>query len=386
MQVPALERCVGDVGIFFSTHWGRAPLLLTPSSEDERGFSDLASLDDLDHMIASLGLHASSLRMVRDGTTLPVSGYTTPAAKTSRGMESLVSAAAVYQRFMEGATIVLESLHRYWKPLAGFCRELEISLGHRLQVNAYITPPGSRGFDVHRDTHDVFVLQVSGTKHWIVYDRDDDQQVLIDRDIEAGSSLYIPTGFPHAAATGGTTSAHLTVGILTHDSIEVVRGVAGLAEEEPAFRQRLPGAALRDVGALRAEVDRQLEEVRCWLEKVDVDELTRRVARRVMSSAQPILGGRLRQFELLEAIDADTPVTHVPGATCFLWPNDGGVTVLLADRELEMPVAAVPAMELIAVRKRFHVRDLHEFLTPASSLILVRRLIREGLLEVLVED
>ncbi len=31
-----------------------------------------------------------------------------------------------------------------------------------LQINAYLTPPGSQGFATHYDTHDVFVLQVDG--------------------------------------------------------------------------------------------------------------------------------------------------------------------------------------------------------------------------------
>ena len=32
-----------------------------------------------------------------------------------------------------------------------------------LQVNAYLTPPDSRGFNKHFDTHDVFVLQILGS-------------------------------------------------------------------------------------------------------------------------------------------------------------------------------------------------------------------------------
>jgi hypothetical protein len=39
-----------------------------------------------------------------------------------------------------------------------------------VQVNAYLTPPASRGLGVHHDTHDVFVLQVHGRKLWQVWD------------------------------------------------------------------------------------------------------------------------------------------------------------------------------------------------------------------------
>jgi hypothetical protein len=60
--------------------------------------------------------------------------------------------------------------------------------------------------------------------------------------------------------------------------------------------------------------------------------------------------------------------------------------VLLADRELEMPAFAEGAMQEIARRDRFRVDDLDEFLDSEGSLVLARRLVREGLLEVVVGD
>lgn len=381
----SLERCVGDVGTFFDKHWNQAPLLRAGLNGDDGAFDDLASLDDLDRMIASLGVHASNLRMVKGGKALPVTAYTVPPGNKSRSTERLVSGPLVYERFDGGATIVLESLHRYWRRLTDFCRDLELSLGHRLQVNAYITPPGSQGFDVHRDTHDVFVLQVSGSKHWMVYDRDDPELTLIDEEIERGSALYIPKGFPHAASADTSASAHLTIGILTHDSIDIVREVVKLAEREQAFNERLPREATTDPEALRASVQHHVENLRAWLDGIDIDLLTQRVGRRILSTSQPIVRDQLRQLAMLDEIDEQTAVVRRRGAACTLFPGDGSLKVLLSDRELEMPLAAKPAMEEIAGRDRFQVRDLHELLTPESALVLVRRLIREGFLQVDVD-
>ena len=61
-------------------------------------------------------------------------------------------------------------LHRLSPPLIEFVRDAVDDIGHPVQANAYITPPGNRGFDFHYDVHDVFVLQVSGTKRWIVHE------------------------------------------------------------------------------------------------------------------------------------------------------------------------------------------------------------------------
>lgn len=376
----SLARCVGEIDRFFADHWDRSPLLWDP----QESFDDLASLGDLDRLIASSGLHASYLRMVRGGKTLPVAAYTKPPPNRSRGTERLVDAPSVYAAYADGATIVIESLHRYWPPLTRFCRDLELALGHRLQVNAYITPPGSQGFDVHRDTHDVFVLQVSGTKHWIVYDRTDDERVLIDQEIRPGTVLYIPTGFPHAAKTAAGASAHLTVGILTHDGRDVVREILSGAEDEPVFQQRFDAGG--DPARLRAVVQDQLDALRAWLEKVDVDDVTERIARKVFSTSQPIFVGQLRQLALLDGMHAGTRLRRREGTICVLFPGAARLKVLLADRELEMPLAVAGAMRVLADRAEVKVSDLEPHLTLESALVLTRRLVREGLLEVVVDD
>jgi ribosomal protein L16 Arg81 hydroxylase len=383
VHVSALERCVGDVEAFLNQHWARGPLLR--ARHNDGTFDDLASLDDLDRMVSSLGLRASSLRMVKDGQTLPPSSYASPPPARSRGTEQIVNPAFVYNRYSEGATIVLESLHRYWAPITDFSRDLEMSLGHRLQVNAYITPPGSQGFDVHRDDHDVFVLQVSGGKHWIVYADDDDEKVLIDTVLERGAALYIPKGFPHAATTGEQASAHLTVGILTHDSSDVIAEIAKLASEEPAFAARLDAKDVADPESLRTMVGRHVEEFRTWLDKIDTDELAERVARRLLSTTQPILRGQLAQLDLISSIDEATTLRRRRGQNCTIFRTERAVRVLLADRELEMPPIAAQAMEFIADRDRIRVNELHPLLDPESALVLARRLVREGLLEVVVD-
>jgi len=380
MNVPALERCVGDAGAFLRDHWGRAPLV---HRGEGTAFEDLVTLDDLDRLVSSHGLTAASLRMVRDGNTLAPSTYTVSPGTRSRGMDALISPALVYERFSAGATIVLESLHRYWEPLTDLCRDLEMTIGHRLQVNAYVTPPASQGFDIHRDDHDVFVLQISGSKHWSVLAPDVEDKVLIDEEIGPGTTLYIPTGCPHSAETGASASSHLTVGVLTNRASDVLRAVVELAAEEPTFSERLPAAA-PNASSLEDIVTRYVDEFRSWLDKVDPTDITERVARRVVPSAQPIMRGQLRQLELVDSIGGDTRVRRRRGATCFLLRKEPVLKVLLADRELEMPSFVEPAMREIATRDHLAVQELHSFLDEEGALVLVRRLIREGLLEVVV--
>ena len=86
-----------------------------------------------------------------------------------RPLDDVADPAKVAARFAEGATLVLQGLHRYWLPLTRFCRSLERVLGHAVQANAYVTPAGAQGLGLHADDHDVFTLQVLGRKSWQAY-------------------------------------------------------------------------------------------------------------------------------------------------------------------------------------------------------------------------
>src|SRR5690242_20681579 len=164
----ALARCVGDVDRFFSETWGKAPLL--QRRRESNGFDDLLTLKDIDFILTTSWLRTPAFRLVQDGKPLDERSYTKWAGVGARGAHDTVDPGKVYSLFHAGATVVLQAMQRYWVPLARFIGDLEVMLTLPAQANAYITPPGSRGLAVHYDTHDVFVLQVSGRKTWQIYD------------------------------------------------------------------------------------------------------------------------------------------------------------------------------------------------------------------------
>jgi lysine-specific demethylase/histidyl-hydroxylase NO66 len=122
--------------------------------------------------------------------------------------------ARVAHLFEDGATIVLQGLHRWSEPVTRFCRDLELELGHPCQANAYITPPGAQGLPLHEDPHDVFVLQAFGRKRWDVHGAPaENERAPLDVEIVPGDTIYMPTGTPHAASTQDVLSGHLTIGV-----------------------------------------------------------------------------------------------------------------------------------------------------------------------------
>src|SRR4029453_2635756 len=204
----ALARCVGDPGRFVVGSWGRAPL--SRPGADAAGFPDLFSLGDVDHILSSTTPRFPAFRMVKEGRQLDPRSYTRSGRVGGQPVDDLADPRRMYELFDGGATIVLQSLHRFWPPLARFGRDLELALTHPVQVNAYNTPPASQGLGVHHDEHDVLVLQVHGRKRWDVHDPEETSgDRLIMAEMAPGDCLYIPPRFPPPARTAATASVHL---------------------------------------------------------------------------------------------------------------------------------------------------------------------------------
>jgi len=393
---PAIERCAGDPAAFVRDHWAKAPLLRRGAGPD--GFDDLLSLDDVDRFLSTTSPRTPSFRMVKDGKPLPPSAYTRSGRMGSVPLSDLADPGRIFELFHGGATIVLQSLQRSWAPLTAFSRELELFLTHPVQVNAYLTPPAARGLGVHHDTHDVFVLQVHGRKLWQVWDAAvpfplGHQKALppgaespaeapqVDAELVGGDCLYVPRGFRHAARTAETASLHLTVGMLTRNWNDLLREVVELATEEEWFREGLPVGYAADPAALEASLADRVAELRRFLDKVDLGQVADRAARRFWSSRPPPLRGQLRALLSLEELGDDSEVRRRPGATCRLRVTGDRLEVLLGDRTLTMPAHLEPAVRRLLDADRCTPADLAGELDGPSRLVLVRRLVREGLLQ-----
>jgi len=163
---PALARCVGpDVDTFAADVWGKAPLLRKASGT----FDDLLTLRDIDGLLSERGLRTPFLRMARAGRVLDSSQFTSGGGVGAE-VGDQVADDKVLHLFGDGATVVLQGLHRMWPSLIEFGTRLGTDLGHPVQINAYVTPASSQGFSAHYDVHDVFVLQIAGQKRWRIHE------------------------------------------------------------------------------------------------------------------------------------------------------------------------------------------------------------------------
>jgi ribosomal protein L16 Arg81 hydroxylase len=392
----ALERCVGDERRFAEEHWGKAPLL---HRHPGGRFDDLLNLADVDHLVMATLLRSPAVRLVKDGKPIPPSSYTHTITIGARKVSEAIRPERVLDAFAGGATIVLQALHRQWTPVARFCRELELALTHPVQANAYVTPATSRGFAIHHDTHDVFVLQTHGTKSWRVYapivevagkeqrwsnGLGDPGPPVLETELRPGDSLYIPRGFPHDAEAREEVSIHVTVGILARTWLDLWRHVMRDATNHAPFREALPIGFARSPEGLAERMAAATDEFRAWFDKAAGREAAASFTREFWSRRRPLLDGQLLQVAHLDHVGPKTLLRRRPDSVFEVSRDGTEAVLLLGGRELRMPAFVEPVLRFLGRAETFSAGDLPGDLDPDSRVVLLRRLVREGALEVLV--
>lgn len=310
---------------FASHYWGREPLLTQASSLPER-FDDLLTADAVDELVSERGLRTPFLRVAKAGSTLPDRSFTAGGG-VGAGVADQISDDKLVSLFADGATIVLQGLHRVWPPILHFCQALAAELGHPVQANAYVTPPQNKGFSDHYDVHDVFVLQLAGEKEWWIHPpvhesplRDqpwNDRRAAVERAaaeppllqtvLRPGDCLYLPRGYLHAATALGAVSIHLTIGIHTwtrHSLAErLTRLALDRAASDPELRRSLPyGLSLTDPARIRTDVDQVRRSLLASLEQIDAGAVASSLITSVRQTQRAAPIGPLRQLSAVDRL------------------------------------------------------------------------------------
>ena len=221
----AFARCVAvDPAKFAADDWGASrccrgrPICPLPD-----GFTDLLSPADADELLSRRGLRTPFLRVAKDGRVAAAARFTGSGgagAEIGDQVRRRAGPGALRRRRHAGVPgPAPDSGRRSSTSPASWARRWR----QPLQINAYLTPAGNQGFATHYDTHDVFVLQVDGRKHWRIHPpvlprpagepavgwprrrgrRPADGHPALDVVLAPGDALYLPRGWLHSAQAQG---------------------------------------------------------------------------------------------------------------------------------------------------------------------------------------
>ena len=373
---------------FFNEYWEKQPLVVRRGKKDY--FGSLFSLDEVDRAITTLNLTYPNIALKNANREVNSVDYTRNGA---------LDVASIYQLFSEGSTIVLAFLDSVIPTLTSLCRSLETELNFPLQMNGYLTPARAQGARHHYDTHDVFVLQIVGSKRWTTYGtpvelplsgHDFDSTIheqgtpSMEFELEPGDLAYIPRGVVHDARSSEDLSLHITLGILCYRWADfLLEMVADASLKDPAFRKSLPpGFAREGFDGRHAQ-----EILRNLLERLaaasDCDSILSRFGDQWISACPPVLRGQIDQIVLIDQIKIDSVVGARPSVVSRIRTDGSSVSIYAFGRKISFPAHGGEAVRFALSQSRFSVRDLPGNLDDNGKLVLVRRLVREGLMLVL---
>ena len=389
-----LSRLIAvDPAEFAQRCWGNQPLL-SPSADLPGSFSDLLSADAVDELVSERGLRTPFLRVAKNGNTLPDQSFTAPGG-VGAAIADQVSDDKLVRLFADGATLVLQGLHRVWPPIIALCQQLASELGHPVQANAYVTPPQNQGFSDHYDVHDVFVLQIAGEKRWQVRApvldsplRDQPwtdrrravqqratEPPLIEAVLRPGDCLYLPRGYLHAAVALGGVSTHLTIGVHSWSRYALAEQLLTQAlrtvAADPAIRHSLQlGVRFDDQGSFSADLEAARTALVAALQRADVGQVSRalQVMARDTQRAAPV--GPLRQLRDADSITAETGVRLRDHLAATLDQTGTGSIVRSRAGDFPLAEADVAPMKALLEQGDGTAGDL--------GLDLVRRLVLAG--------
>ncbi|HXJ91354.1 MAG TPA: cupin domain-containing protein [Terriglobia bacterium] len=371
---------------FFQDYWEKRPLVVKRNQPTY--FGSLVSLDEVDRVLTTLDLRYPNVSLKNADRSVTAADYVQD--------DDSLDVAKVYQLFSEGATIVLSYLDNIVPPLTLFCRSLEREFSFPFQTNVYVTPAGAKGFKTHYDTHDVFVLQVAGSKQWTLYGtpvelpltaQSFDSTVhergepTLEFELQAGDLAYIPRGVVHDARSGDAVSLHVTVGVLTYTWLDLLlEWVADAALNDSAFRKSLPpgfAAPEFDRTQARAILQSLLQRLST---KSDYEVVLERFADEFLAACPPVLTGQMAQLSRLDELTVNSMVKARRGVVYRLQADHTSTVIDCYGRRITFPAYAGEAVRFALSQSEFVVHQLPGDWDDESKLVLVRRLIREGLL------
>lgn len=369
---------------FFSTYFEKKHLHIESKQSDR--FSDILSFETLDSVLGQHALDSNSLRVVNSEKEFDVSQYT-----WNRGK---VDAIKVAKFFAEGATIIFNHLQNHVSELNELCNNISTDINRKTQTNIYLTPANSQGFKTHWDTHDVFIMQVEGSKVWKIYkehfkfpfdpDKHGFEPGVIDANniidefvLNAGDILYIPRGIMHSASSTDSKSLHITFGIMPYTITEVVRDCLDIACEDIVdWRSEVP-YGVKSESDLRELITQKMTDI------VNDSTLAKALKRhdvRVKSNHRPFNSHYLQEAinpTKLKFEDRILPYKH---AQIHIVESDDKTKLHLDDGEKEiiLPITAKKTIDLIFKSSDLKIGDFDDDVDWQSRKVVISKVLKEG--------
>jgi ribosomal protein L16 Arg81 hydroxylase len=301
-----------------------------------------------------------------------------------------------------GSTLFFEDIDRFDPVLSSFLRKLSQELQCSTRFNMYLSSPGKQGRRLHFDTHDVFIIQVEGSKRWTIYDitsqspiyfrknhdseLPEDAEPYLDCILKKGDVLYLPRGHWHNVVPCDEMSLHLTLGMFMPTGIDFLVWLADECTEIDVARENVP------LRVCFPDDETYIAARRDHMARIVQAMVTRASSERIVEDYEAFSVASLPNrtpfnFPLSTARDEfmpspDTPMTARGHAVRFSPSESHGTNIVYSNRVLSVPPAITAVAREMLDGRRFCLADVEARLSEESIPqlhSLLKKLLSEGL-------
>lgn len=388
-----LENLLEPVGLstFLEQYWENEPLILHREQADY--YQSLFSIENVDQVLDLHRPTGNSIRVVKNQVPLLPGKY-------ENGDGSL-NLNQLYAAYADGYTVVINEIDRFWRPLKDLCRRMSAQLSHRTVANMYLTPQTQNALLPHYDTHDVFVIQVHGKKHWKIYDSPMESPLLHsfqpifqreqlrgqkDLTLCAGDIMYMPRGVPHEAFTTDESSLHITIGVHPAQWVDLfAHAFKQMALTKVALRKALPVGYLRPenwtpdfIGEMQNHFSALLQELS---DQADIQGGIQLLFEEFRGQQLVAGDGHFAEVDQTSELSLDTLVEKRQNQMCMVQNMGGAARISFPGNTIKGPAHIAGSLQFVATTEGpFTVSEIPG-LSDRNKIQLVARLIRGGLLK-----
>lgn len=377
---------------FEANYWEKQVLHISRNNLDF--FSSLFSIEELDKILEYNRPQGVSLKVVKSNQPMNPTVY--------ENQDGSLNLNQLYTAYADGYSILVNGIQRYWDPIKSLIENIRQQISHNAGANLYLTPENEKAFSPHYDSHDVFALQISGEKHWILYDDTyfktpllNSYQPTFQREqltgareitLRAGDILYMPRGVPHEAYTTNKSSMHITIGIQSTQWIDfITKSLLNLSQRHIELRKSLPVGFLNSDNDTLLSTDAELGFIDILQQVFQKDNIAGSLSilgEEFRTKEQPKPDGHFSSLDKLSHIHLGSQLSKREGLISKVTNSASGARIMFQGNTIKGPSQIASTLAYISEREGiFSVKDI-PFLSDDNKLKLARRLVRGGLLKV----
>lgn len=377
---------------FLNTYYEKRPLLI--KRENNKYYKDILNIGIINNYFNQADIIYPTLRLVKEADEISPQNFTYSITTTPiKSTEGIVEKEKMFHYFFNGYTIILNSFERNNLNILNLRHIVERTFYTRAQANIYLTPFNSQGFNPHWDNHDVFILQVGGSKEWKIYDCSFElpsrreffegnwipTEPTIATILEEGDLLYIPRGFVHEAKSNDSISAHITLGLFTYTYGDLLRLIVEDVEKEISFRKSLPE---------NYEIDRDefLRNIIEFLSNTDIQKSITKLQDLFLSKCLTDPTDRLMDYMTINSLNMKTVLRKRESIFYDIKYNKENIVIKFNNKLITLPAFVTSFMKFILSNEQFCVEKIECDLEDSSKILLCRKLIEEGFLIIIKQQ